>query len=161
MVKQCFCCGQTKPISEFYKHPRMADGYLGKCKECQKLNTKEARARNPDHYREFDKQRSMLPHRVQARAEYQQTERGKEAHQRANKKWTGNHPNRRAAAQIVNNAIKGGRLVRLPCFVCGKKAHAHHPDYDRPLDVIWLCPKHHKEAHALIGDPDEPTIQKG
>lgn len=149
MEKVCRCCGQTKPISDYYKHPAMADGYLGKCKECQKESTKAARERRPDYYREYDKQRSNLPHRVQARAEYAKTEQGKDRHLSANITWISKHPNRRAASHILNNAIRDGKVQRHPCFVCGAKAHAHHPDYDRPLDVIWLCPKHHKEAHQL------------
>lgn len=148
--KKCFCCGQIKLISDFYKHPKMADGHLGKCKECQKENTKAARARRPEYYREFDKKRAMLPHRVKARAEYMRTDRGKSAHAKASKSWCVKHPSRRAASHILNNAIRDGKVYRLPCFVCGKKAHAHHPDYDRPLEVIWLCPKHHREAHQLV-----------
>lgn len=150
MEKVCRCCGQTKQISDFYKHPAMADGYLNKCKECQKDNTKAARERRPDHYRAYDKTRANLPHRMQARAEYAQTERGKERHTVATKNWMQKHPNRRAANHILNNALRDGKVKRHPCFVCGAKAHAHHPDYDRPLDVIWLCPKHHKEAHLMI-----------
>lgn len=51
----------------------------------------------------------------------------------------------------VRNAIKSGVLIRLPCKVCGdKKSHAHHEDYAKPLDVIWLCPKHHKEEHQKM-----------
>jgi len=149
MEKECFCCKQTKPIAEFYKHPKMADGYMGKCKVCHRLNIKQARERNAEYYKEFDRNRANLPHRVQARAEYAQTEKGKEAHKRSVKRWQGTHPNRKAASNILNNAIRDGKVFRLPCFICGGKAHAHHPDYDRPLDVVWLCPKHHREAHVL------------
>lgn len=49
----------------------------------------------------------------------------------------------------VGAAIRSGSLVRKPCEVCGTdKVDAHHEDYDRPLDVRWLCRKHHKQAHA-------------
>jgi hypothetical protein len=49
---------------------------------------------------------------------------------------------------LVYKALKAGRLERKPCEVCGNiKAHAHHSDYNKPLDVIWLCAKHHKEWH--------------
>lgn len=48
----------------------------------------------------------------------------------------------------VNNAVRHGRLVRGPCEVCGeKKVDAHHDDYTKPLDVRWLCRKHHLELH--------------
>lgn len=53
------------------------------------------------------------------------------------------------ARRLVRSAIKSGRLVKMPCEVCGeKRVHAHHDDYDKPLDVRWLCPKHHYEHHA-------------
>lgn len=156
MEKECFCCGQTKPISDFYRHPGMADGHLGKCKECQKSATKTARAKNPGHYKEYDRRRAGLPHRVQARAEYAASAKGKEAHARSAAKWVAANPNRRAANTILNNAIRDGRVERLPCFVCGYSVtHGHHPDYDRPLDVIWLCAKHHREVHSMIGDSHE------
>ena len=150
MEKLCRWCLLTKPISEFYKHPAMADGHLGKCKDCQKANTKAARERSPDYYRQYDKNRANLPHRVQARAEYSKTEAGKNSHNQSNKAWVSKHPNRRAASHILNNAIRDGKVARHPCFMCGAKAHAHHPDYDRPLVVIWLCPKHHSETHLLV-----------
>ena len=38
--------------------------------------------------------------------------------------------------------------LTLPCEVCGAtKAQAHHCNYSKPLDVRWLCPKHHAEWH--------------
>lgn len=48
----------------------------------------------------------------------------------------------------IARAVKCGKIQRQPCWVCGSKAVAHHPDYDRPLDVVWLCQAHHKQAHA-------------
>ena len=53
------------------------------------------------------------------------------------------------ARGLVRNRIWRGEMKRMPCEVCGNpKSHAHHDDYSKPLDVKWLCAKHHKELHA-------------
>ena len=40
-------------------------------------------------------------------------------------------------------------LTREPCFVCdGADVEMHHPDYAEPLNVVWLCRKHHLWLHA-------------
>jgi hypothetical protein len=31
--------------------------------------------------------------------------------------------------------------------VCGRKGERHHDNYDRPLEVRWLCRTHHSEVH--------------
>ena len=80
---------------------------------------------------------------------YKKTEEGKAAHARAVKAWKEKNALRRAAQVILGNAVRDGRITPLPCFVCGEKAEAHHPNYDSPLDVVWLCPTHHKETHAM------------
>lgn len=42
-------------------------------------------------------------------------------------------------------------LDRQPCSECGAEpADAHHPDYTKPLEVVWLCRKHHGEAHRKV-----------
>ena len=42
-------------------------------------------------------------------------------------------------------------MERGACSVCGADdAEAHHADYAAPLDVIWLCPKHHAEQHRKV-----------
>ena len=69
--------------------------------------------------------------------------------------YTKNHCHR-----SVHKAIKTGQLVRMPCEVCGSKAEAHHPDYSKPLNVMWLCRKHHSEWHKENGFPESKVIRK-
>ena len=59
---------------------------------------------------------------------------------------------RNKAVYLVTRAIKAGRLVRGPCAVCGvaERTEGHHPDYDKPLEVVWLCNKHHAMEHKRI-----------
>jgi hypothetical protein len=61
--------------------------------------------------------------------------------------WRKKFPERKNAQAKVFRALLSGKLIKQPCFICDEKAEAHHPDYSRPLDVIWLCPSHHREAH--------------
>lgn len=39
--------------------------------------------------------------------------------------------------------------MRESCVICGGYAVMHHPDYDRPLFIIWLCKEHHQQHHRL------------
>jgi hypothetical protein len=65
------------------------------------------------------------------------------------KKWRAVNSDKVAAHRLVHVALLRGDLERLPCFVCAKaKAEAHHDDYSKPLDVIWLCRQHHRELHS-------------
>ena len=61
------------------------------------------------------------------------------------------------AQNILEEAIERGILERKTvCECCGRSykmkdgrngIQAHHPDYNRPLDVMWLCQKCHYEWH--------------
>ncbi len=63
-------------------------------------------------------------------------------------------PKRSRAIHAVNYAIRVGILIKQPCEVCGstKRVHGHHDDYDKKLEVRWLCPLHHVEHHRLFGE---------
>jgi hypothetical protein len=63
--------------------------------------------------------------------------------------WRKKFPERKNAQAKVYRALSSGKLKKQPCFVCGEVAEAHHPDYSRPLDVVWLCASHHRQAHAI------------
>jgi len=64
-------------------------------------------------------------------------------------RWRQRNPLARWAHVALASALKRGLVARLPCEVCGDpKTDGHHPDYSRPMDVVWLCRRHHKAAHA-------------
>ena len=134
-LKVCFKCGEAKPRSEFYKHAQMGDGLLGKCKVCAKADVRANREKNIDRIRKYDRDRAKNPERMKAAAEI-------------SKAWRKEDARRGAAHRAVAYAVKTGALKRAPCVVCGaSKSVAHHPDYDKKLDVIWLCQPHHVALH--------------
>jgi hypothetical protein len=52
---------------------------------------------------------------------------------------------------VVAKAIAAGRLERRPCCVCGcSDGKAHHADYDKALDVVFLCSRHHLQFHRRL-----------
>lgn len=56
-----------------------------------------------------------------------------------------------AARDAVTKALRAGQLQRGPCEICGTaKTDGHHEDYSKPLDVRWLCRKHHAERHSEL-----------
>lgn len=58
-------------------------------------------------------------------------------------------PVKKRARWLVQSRIRRGTMKRMPCEVCGKKAHAHHTDYSKPAEVKWLCPVHHGVEHRV------------
>jgi hypothetical protein len=145
--KRCFKCGETKPLDEFPLHPAMADGHLGKCKVCNRLDARTHRQKNIDRVMAYEKVRNRQPRRIQQRKEYLKSYRTK-------------YPESNRAHQLVALALRRGDLVRQPCQVCGvtTMVNAHHDDYSKPLDVIWFCGKHHREYHVKLERKDAKQI---
>lgn len=122
--KRCFKCGGIKPISEFYSHREMADGHLNKCKDCTKKDQRD---------REVNQAGAVFRSRL-ALCEKQ--------------------PSKYHAHKTVEAAIKAG-VVEKPdcCFGCGRpssesRVTAHHHDYSKPLEVVWVCSKCHRQLDA-------------
>lgn len=135
MNKTCFKCGEEKPLSDFYSHPKMGDKHLGKCKACAKIDVVTNRALNLEYYQRYDRERKNQPHRL--------------AQRRYNsKQYYKRHPTKARANHTLRRAVKSGRVIKRPCEICGSpNADAHHDNYSKPLDVKWLCPLHHHAAH--------------
>lgn len=149
-MKVCKDCGTQKPLTEYYKHSGMLDGYLNKCIECVKARVKKHRSINIETIKEFDKKRGMLPHRVQARKAYLQTEQGKAAKKRAHDTYKEKYPMKHAAHILFRNAVRDKMVeVKDSCEECNSKLNlqGHHDDYTKPLEVRWLCVKCHNLWH--------------
>lgn len=151
-MKTCFKCKMNLPLTEFYKHPRMADGRLNKCKTCTKKDVKENWGSKREHYRAYRREYEKRPHVYASKKRYRNTAGGKAMMQASRKRWEEQKLFALAAITMVNNAVRNGRLKKSPCVVCGstKRIHGHHEDYSKPLDVIWLCQTHHKARHREI-----------
>ena len=125
-TKTCSSCFEEKPITEFYKSTLIKDGLLGYCRVChgQKIKNK----RESKKLLSFDE---VAPHK---------------------KFWLAENRLKRKAHQAVAYAVQTGKLIRQPCERCGTTQNvvAHHEDYNKPLDVLWLCKYHHKERHMEI-----------
>jgi len=129
-MKRCTKCGEMKCLSLFYAHKGMADGHLSKCKECCKAASKSNRDSKLDYYRAYDR------------------ERGNRQGVDYTRKYRADNPEKYKAHTLVNNAVRDGKLTRLPCERCSNPdSHAHHEDYNKPLEVIWLCAACHKQHH--------------
>lgn len=138
-MKTCFKCRKSLPLSEFYRHPRMDDGHLNKCKACTKKDVKKNRDENVERYRAYDRTRGKRPSKVDFRKKNKGVGR---------------------AYSRVSRAIRDGIIPKLPCEVCASPdALAHHDDYDKPLKVTWLCQVHHKARHKMLREAGRDPVQ--
>jgi hypothetical protein len=128
-MKTCFKCGQRKLLEMFYHHPQMSQGTLNKCKECTRLDAALRREQMLNDPAWIAKERERCRRKQRTFAKRQ--------------------PVQSRAYTAIREAKRKGKLKPQPCEVCGEpKTQAHHDDYNRPLDVRWLCVKHHAEHHV-------------
>lgn len=176
-MKVCTKCGLSKPRSQFQKNPSMRDGLRSDCKACAALRfaryygeraaeinitrKQRLRAMTEEERAEFNQQRRRdaeaeraryllnIEHERARSRDYYARPESKKRHAEATARRRARNPKQFRARHAVKKAVLKGLIRPLPCFVCGEPAEAHHPDYDRPLDVVWLCRAHHRQAHML------------
>lgn len=126
--KTCNKCGETKPRSEFYK-------WRGACRTCFQKQSITTYYRRVEADPGYNARRAKEPKRAAISL----------AH---NKMLKQRHPERYWARMAFNLAVRSGKIIRQPCSKCGKpRAHGHHADYSKPLDVEWLCARCHGREH--------------
>ncbi len=134
--RPCTKCGMFKPFAEFHKASRTHYGHIPVCRQCNNLQYRKRYYSSPE-IAEKAKERSREWHRT-----HRDRDNAVVLRHRAKA------PHKYAARQAVHNQLLAGKMKRLPCEKCGEpKTHAHHPDYSKPLEVVWLCLAHHAEIH--------------
>ena len=136
----CSMCGETKSLSDFCLAVRNCNGHTGHCLACNRVRYRFSyrawQARNRERCAAARK-RYRKPHESRDR-------------------WRRESRTAKAKARTaVNNALTAGK-IRKPghCDRCwqrtpSRRLHGHHPDYNRPLVVTWLCTLCHGLVHRI------------
>ncbi len=132
-MKVCTKCKEVLPVESFHKCCGAKDGLAANCKLCR------AKA--------YDK-----VYALRAKSITEQNRRSKKISRSKGKDWRGvwgrKYPEKVKAQRLAQKAVKKGTLSKEKCEICSDlKVEAHHPDYSKPLEVQWLCRKHHAALH--------------
>jgi len=136
-LKRCPKCKEEKNATPIYfpRSTKKKDGLACWCKQCKRkidrIYSRKYRKENPEWKKEDNR-------------------RNKKIINDSVKRWQKKYPEKKRAHTKVHKAIREGVLKREPCVVCGAlKVDGHHPDYSKPLEVIWLCHAHHQQIHQI------------
>jgi hypothetical protein len=139
-TKECARCHAWLSLTEFRKQATTRDGLRTWCRRCCREYLRTYYTKHRDQFRRYaKKQDSKYPDRA-AEREY-------------HRRWMNDHPEVSAAGNAVNNAITAGRIARPSnCEICEGigNIHGHHPDYNKKLEVAWLCRQCHNRLHVWL-----------
>jgi len=169
--KRCGRCKRIKLIDEFGRNRARPDGLNDRCKVCHREATREFRARHRKRLAALRREkyarnayamrmkklkyRHENPEMMRLIAKRYRLKNARKLKARRRKYYAEN-PHKVRAHILVRQALTYGDLKREECEICKflglpsdrRKTVAHHEDYDRPLDVRWLCHAHHRQLHA-------------
>jgi len=171
ITKRCTRCLRNLPVCEFHRRRSARDGLYPLCKECKNADSRRYNHENPEKNRErvrlwreenpgknasmrreWKKKNPERSRRAIQKWEMENPEKYKKTQSEAQKKYRLKYPNKALAHSILNYAVVSGKIKRQPCRICGvtEKVHGHHPDYQNPLEVEWLCHFHHLVEHGKV-----------
>jgi len=139
-TKICFKCGELKNLSEYYKHPAMGDGHLGKCKKCTKIDTKKRSDITTSTPEGLDKERERHREKYYRLNYLEKHKPSPEVKKISMDKYYKRYPEKYAAK------CASGHLPTI------EGVEKHHWSYnkDHYRDVIHVTDEDHSTAHRFI-----------
>lgn len=136
-TRKCFNCHVEKSLEEFHKDRNKPLGRSYECKTCAKIR-QTGRINNAPH-----------------------SEVTKELNRQRTRQAYADNPEAFRARNLVRKLVNLGLIERQACqySLCHKKrVDGHHPDYSKPLEVIWLCRSHHWLVERILKGSDEEPM---
>lgn len=149
MIKTCSVCKKNREYKDFYK------GAYNKCKYCIKAYQKnyQSNRRKDDEYRKQQKEYYLMWYENNGRTRGDSSEI-----------WHLNNKDKNNIHHKVWYALHTNKIIKpKKCQYCKREVSlsGHHPDYSKPLEVIWLCGSCHKIIHNGVYEKvDYQLIQR-
>ena len=121
-----------------------------KVKESQRLSNKKKYLNNKEKVLSNNKKWAQENREKVRDTQRKWKEKNKDIVKKRTYEYIERYPEKKRAVQAVNNAIMYGKMTRpTNCSRCliECKPEGHHPDYSKPLEVIWLCKGCHTKEH--------------
>jgi hypothetical protein len=140
-MKTCKICNTNKLLKDFYIHPKTADGYLHKCKDCCKIQAKERfieKLKDPV-WKESERIRNLEKSRLKER----KTSRKKGVYKEKYQIYLDHK-------EKFPEKYKIGKMLKH--YPKKSTHHLHHWSYNEEHfnDCIELTPQDHKTIHKYI-----------
>jgi hypothetical protein len=148
-MKECSKCGIEKPLDHF-KTIKKTGKLCSWCYFCSNECTKKWKENNKARIIQWRKQYNKDNADVLSKKSKQYYSENKERMLDYFRKYhKENNQAQIARHKILNRKEHWGLIPPSECSGCGDvgRVEAHHDDYNKPLEVRWLCRSCHKQFH--------------
>lgn len=137
--KTCPKCLKTKPMGEYHKDRTKSSGHSCYCKSCYSVISHKNTVNTIGRFRERKRleaknRRKTYPEKIKSIVD----------------NYREKNPEKLKAQKLLRQKVYDGEIIKpKKCSCCGDGGiiDGHHPDYNKPYDVEWLCRVCHKGRH--------------
>jgi hypothetical protein len=171
MQRECTICKQEKLLEEFGKSSKGKFGHDAQCKKCkyQKSGRAYFLANKEKCYENASKwakeNRQGINERVKEDYEknpnkyLDRLRENRKQNKDTLKRYRENNREKINAQNVLRDHVKRGNIIKPSnCSICNSTQwiEAHHADYTKPLEVVWICKKCHVAIHKRLENCVQP-----